>query len=537
MPAPLPKRWDREADVVVLGSGAAGLAAATLAHDGGAKVLLLEKAALFGGTTAVSGGLSWIPLNRHMAALGVADSRNAALRYLRRLALGRAPDDSLIETYLDTAPKVIDYLEAHTPARFYAPRDYADYYSFLPGGLPHGRSLDNRPFDAVQLGPWAERLRRSHTFPPLTVDERAAPDFELMGRRYEQDIRTMGSALVASLVKGLLDRGVGLLSTTPGRELILNDKSEVIGVRAEHQGAPFFAAARRGVILASGGFEWNRELMRAFLPLEITHSLTPPSNEGDGLLMAMDAGALLGNMGEAWWMPASSDPTEEYDGKRLSKFTPGRGAPASIMVNRYGRRFANESTMYNDLPRAFAAFDPVRQEYPNLPCWNIFDHSVKSSAMLFTVMPEDPAPDWLPQAPTLRQLAANVGIDPDGLVASVERFNAYAAEGVDPDFHRGRYGFGPSPEPKPAPLITPPFYAIPVHAGAIGTKGGPRINRHGQVLRATGGVIPSLYAAGNAAAGIFGQAYPGGGGTIGPALVFGFLAGKAAAQEQPRALR
>ncbi len=310
----------------------------------------------------------------------------------------------------------------------------------------------------------------------------------------------------------------------------------MVGVRAERDGAPFFAAARRAVVIASGGFEWNRELVRAFLPLEITHSLTPPSNEGDGLLMAMDAGALLGNMGEAWWMPASSDPTEEYDGKRLSKFTPGRGAPASIMVNRYGRRFANESTMYNDLPRAFAAFDPVRQEYPNLPCWNIFDHSVKATTMLFTVMPEDPAPAWLPQAPTLRQLAAKVGIDPDGLAASVERFNTYAAEGVDPDFHRGRYGFGPSPEHKPAPLITPPFYAIPVHAGAIGTKGGPRINRHAQVLRATGGVIPGLYAAGNAAAGVFGQAYPGGGGTIGPALVFGYLAGKAAAREQPRDL-
>ena len=534
MPASPPQRWDREVDVIVLGSGAAGLAAATLAHDGGAKVLLLEKAALFGGTTAVSGGLAWVPLNRHMAALGLADSRDETLRYLRRLALDRAPDDSLLETYVDTAREMIEYFEKHTPARFYAPRDYADYYAFLPGGLPHGRSLDNCPFDAASLGQWAERLRRSHTFPPLTVEERGAPDFELMGQRYEQDIRTMGSALVASLFKGLLDRGVETLHDTRASELIMDGDGAAIGVRAQRQGVAFYAGARRGVVLACGDFEWNRELMRAFLPLEITHSLTPPSNEGDGLLMAMDAGALLGNMGEAWWMPASSDPTEEYDGRRLSKFAPGRGAPASMMVNRYGHRFASESTMYNDLPRAFAVFDPVRQEYPNLPCWNIFDHSVKSSAMLFTVMPEDPAPDWLPQAPTLRQLAATVGIDPDGLVAAVERFNTFAAEGVDPDFHRGRYSFGPSPEPKPAPLVTPPFYALPVHAGAIGTKGGPRINRHGQVLRATGGVIPGLYAAGNAAAGIFGQAYPGGGGTIGPALVFGYLAGKAAAQEQPR---
>ena len=539
MPARAPRAWDWEADVVVLGSGAAALAAAILAADGGARVLLLEKAALFGGTTAISGGIIWAPCNRHMATVGVADSREEALAYIRRLTLGRAPDDALVELFVDTASQMVDYLEAHTPVRLYPTKTFRDYYAFLPGGKPFGRSLDNLPFAAQQLGPWAEKLRRSHSFPPLTVDEAASVDYELLGKRYEEDVRTMGSALVAALFKGLLDRGVEALNLTRARELVVNGAGEVTGVRAEREGRDFWAGARQGVVLATGGFEWNRELTRAFLPVEITHPMSPPSNEGDGLLMAMDAGAMLGNMREAWWTPAAADPTVEYDGRPLNQGGIARGVGASLMVNRHARRFVNEQSMYNDLPRAFSEFDSVAQEYPNLPCWHVFDHSVKSTQVLFTVMPEDPAPDWMAQAGSIAALAAKIGVDPAALQATVERFNAHAEQGRDPDFHRGEEYFGTprtTPVLLPQPLRTPPYYAIPVHAGALGTKGGPRTNGKGQALNTRGETIPGLYAAGNVAAGVFGPAYPAGGATIAPALVFGCLAGRAIAQEPSRDL-
>ncbi len=547
MPAQLPDRWDREVDVVVLGSGAAGLPAAILAHDSGAKVLLLEKAPQLGGTTGISGGMPWVPLNKHMAEVEVTDSREEALTYIRRLTMGKHPDDALLDVYVDTAAEMIDYLETHTPMAMYAPTFFADYYGDMPGGKPRGRSIEGLPFDASQLGEWAEKLRRSPIFPPMTMEEGgldpAGLDFNMIAERYEKDVRTMGGALVASLFKGLLDRGVETLLETAGRELVLNASGEVIGIRAEREGRDFYAGARRGVVIATGGFEWNRELVKAFLKGEVTHPLTPPYNEGDGLIMAMEAGASLGNMSEAWWYPAMRDPTMEYDGKPLNHLGGGRMMAGSIIVNKHGKRFVNEGVTYMDLPKSFYVFDQVAQEFPNLPpVWMIFDRTVKDKAVIITMMPGEDAPDWVDQAPTLRELAKKIGVDADGLEATVERFNRFAAEGVDPDFHRGTFHFegftqgGADPSINLGPIEQPPYYAQPIYYGTLGTNGGPRINEHAQVKNHHGGIIPGLYCAGNAAAGVFGPAYPGGGATIGPAMTFGYLAGKAVAQETPRAL-
>ncbi len=336
MPAKIPNGWDREVDVVVLGSGAAGLPAAILAHDGGARVLLLEKAPLFGGTAGISGGMPWVPLNKHMAEVEMADSREEALAYIRRLTLGKQPDDALLETYVDNAAAMIDYLEEHTPMRMYAPSFFADYYADLPGGKARGRSIEGLPFDAKQLGPWAEKLRRSPIFPPMTMEEGGLDpskvDFNMIAQRYEEDIRTMGGALVGSLFKALLDRGVETLAETAGQELVLGDDGAVIGIRAERHGRDFFAGARKGVVIATGGFEWNQELVKTFLKGEVTHPMSPPYNEGDGLIMAMEAGAALGNMSEAWWYPAMQDPTLEYDGKPLNHLGSGRNLAGSIIV-------------------------------------------------------------------------------------------------------------------------------------------------------------------------------------------------------------
>jgi len=540
-----PAAWDREVDVVVMGSGGAALTAAILASDQGAQVLVLEKAAQIGGTTAFSGGVPWIPMNRYMREAGIEDNREDALKYLRRLTGGKEPDPHLLEVYVDNAHKMIDYLHEHTPLRFAVPKNYPEYYNNLPGARA-GRSLDPVPFDLNQVGEWGPKIRQNPMFPPLTLEEGGAVggvDFAKIAERMEKNIVTMGRALVGALVKGLLDRGVEILTETPGRELVVNDAGEVIGLVAEQNGRKLYIGARKGVVLASGGFEWNKELVRAFLKGHVTHPMSPPGNEGDGLIMAMEVGAALANMSEAWWYPTMQDPTFEYEGHVLNQLGGGRMGPNSIIVNRHGKRFVNEGTTYMDMPKSFYVYDPVALEWPNEPpVWMIFDQQLKDKTMIITMMPGEEAPDWVPRADTIRGLAEKIGVDPDGLEATVNRWNENARKGVDPDFHRGTTFFenlnggGGNPEANIGTIEKPPFYAVPIYYGTLGTCGGPRINENGQVISLRGKPISGLYAAGNAAMGITGQAYASAGGTIGPAMTFGYLAGIAVGRAPSRSI-
>jgi succinate dehydrogenase/fumarate reductase flavoprotein subunit len=539
----LPEHWDRAVDVVVLGSGAAGLTAATLAHDGGAEVLLVEKADLIGGTTGVSGGMPWIPMNRHMAEVNVPDSRDEALTYIRRLTHGREPDPALVELYVDTAPEMLEYLETKTPVRMYAPTTFNDYFEGIPGGKPTGRSIDPEPFNAgAELGSWAGRVRTSPHLPRLTMEEGAkylrgdeTPNFDLLAQRETDDIRTGGSALVGMLFKGLLDRGVDVITGTAARELVVVD-GEVVGVRLEHDGESILVQARKGVVLASGGFEWNDDMVQAFIGRKI-HALSPPHNEGDGHRMAMEAGASLANMTSFWGQPALLDPEVEFEGRPLYQMGTARSYAGVILVNRNGTRFVNEGVTYQDFPKVLGTYDPVALDYPNEEVWLVFDQHVKdASVILPSVLPGMPAPEWMTQAPTIRELAEQVGVDADALEATVARWNEHVARGEDPDFHRGTVRFEahmsghfPSPEHSMGAVATPPFYAMPLYDGTLGTNGGPRIDGHARVLDHDGNPIPGLYAAGNASASVFGPAYPGGGATIGPALTFGYLAGRHAA--------
>jgi 3-oxosteroid 1-dehydrogenase len=533
----LPSHWDKVVDVVVLGSGAAGLAAATLASDGGSQVLLLEKSDLIGGTTAVSGGMPWIPMNRHMADVGQVDSRADALTYIRRLTLGREPDPELVETYVDTAAEMLDYLESKTPLRMSAPTMFADYYADLPGGKRAGRSIEPMPFDSrSELGDWFARVRTTPHMASLTMEEGMrfltgleAADMTRAEKRDADGVRVLGPALVASLFKGLLDRGVEALTATAADELVVVDGT-VMGVRTEDSQ---LIGARQGVVLACGGFEWNEEMVKAFIGQHL-EPMSPPYNEGDGHLMAMEAGAELANMTSFWGQPALIEPGFDYEGRNLPQMGSARSIPGVLVVNRGGHRFTNEGVTYQDFPKVLGAFDPVAIEYPNEgPVWLIFDHHVKESAVILpSVLPGQPAPDWIDQASNLRDLAARIGIDPDGLESTVGHWNDQVASGEDGDFHRGTVWFeafstgGPSPEQALVKVATPPFYAVPLHNGTLGTSGGPRIDANARVRSYRGGVIPGLYAAGNASACVFGPAYPGGGATIGPALTFGYLAGK-----------
>ncbi len=537
--------WDQLEDVVVVGSGGAALTAATLARDGGAEVLVLEKADMLGGTTAVSGGAMWLPNNHLMAKAGISDSREDALAYIRRLAGARVPDADLFEVFVDTAPEVLRYLEDHTPLKTHI-SPLPDYYWTwgIPGNRPvPARAVEADPYPVRrELPEWADRLVTRGTLMSLgaatTLTEDMMPQSpELLAelrRREQEDIRPKGAALIARLFKGLLERGVETRLETPARHLVTDESSAVVGVVAEHAGESLRIGARKGVVLACGGFEWNPEMVQAYIGYDVK-PLSPPNNVGDGLAMAIQVGAKLGNLGSYWGTPVMFDPDIARDGQLVPQFEWGRGAPASIVVNRKGQRFANEALPYNDFPKAFGAFDPDAAEFPNSgPGVMVFDRTVRDSQRILSMLPGEPDPGWVVKADTIRELADRVGIDGAALEATVQRYNEHAARGEDPDFHRHQLGLmAPG---QVAPIEQPPFYAVDIHPGMLGTNGGPQIDGNGQVRKLGGGLVDGLYAAGNTAANVFGWAYPSGGGTLANGIVFGFLAGRHVGAQPSRAI-
>jgi 3-oxosteroid 1-dehydrogenase len=323
---------------------------------------------------------------------------------------------------------------------------------------------------------------------------------------------------------------------------LVMDGRRVAGVRFETAGGPVEVGARRGVILATGGFEWDPELVRAFSRGPLVRSASVPTNTGDALRMVMRIGAGLGNMREAWWVPTIDVPV----GDRMAAWQVNgeRTRPHCIMVNRRGRRFANEAVNYNAMGAAFHVIDASSFEYVNHPAWMIFDRHYLTRYGLAGFKGEGLTPDWMIEAPTLAELAEAIDVPADTLTETVERWNEQAARGEDTDFGRGKsvhdrwWGdpkLGTGPEATLGPLDTPPFYAVTVYSGVLGTKGGPRTDVNGQVLDVDDQPIPGLYAAGNTMASVMGMTYGGAGGTLGPALVFGYLAGRHAAQSAPAA--
>jgi 3-oxosteroid 1-dehydrogenase len=369
-------------DVVVLGTGAAGLTAAIAAHEGGASVAVFEKAEQVGGTTAWSGGQVWIPNNPHMPEVGVEDSREKALTYIMSLSRDLL-EPRLVEAYVDAGPEMVELLEAKTPVQFYAVPGMPDYHPEFPGGSPEGgRTIECPLFAFDELGEWAAKVTPSPYFanPHITMSEtplgKAVPEpptDEELRRRAVHNERGCGQALVGRLLRACLDRGIEPQLEHRAAELLMAD-GRVTGVAFDTPDGRRHVAARRGVILASGGFEWDSELCRAFLRGPMTHPVSIETNTGDGLRMAMRAGAMLANMREAWWIPvATVSPEENAMGRVL--INGQRSLPHSIMVNKRGRRFTNESANYNAFGAAFHVENVSRFEYANLPCWLVFDQN------------------------------------------------------------------------------------------------------------------------------------------------------------------
>lgn len=536
----VPNAWDEEADLVVLGSGGAGLTGALVAAAEGADVLVLEKTELVGGTTAMSGGWMWVPLNDHMAEVGVSDSRDEVLAYLTAIS-GTAGDPELLQAIADHAAEMLRYLETRCGANFasYPHAAFADYRLWVEGAKPGGRSVDSGAQPLAPLGDWAARLRdvqpyvrnklryyeiQGHTLPPEEAIRLLGPPDVADPERWVGG----GPALVAQLLRGCLEHGVTIRLETPAQELIV-DGGRVVGVRAKRDGWPFFVRARSGVLVATGGFAHNEELKERWLDKPLRYSCEIEANQGDGHLMGEAIGAQLANLSDAWWCPCR---IVRIDGDLVETVWTriDRVVPRQIIVNGAGKRFMNECLNYYDAGVQFG----TKEDGPkNLPAWQVFDEEGRRRYSSLATKAPEPLPDWVWRAESLEELAALIGVDAAGLVTTVVEFNRNAREGKDPDFGRGENPYDiawgdPRNEPNPSlgPVDSPPYYASEFLPGALGTKGGLRINRHGEVLGVDDAPIPGLYASGNSSSCGVPMAYPGPGGSLGPLMTFSYLIGQ-----------
>lgn len=536
---------DSETDILVIGAGAAGLAAALAAHESGASVRLIEKQDRLGGTAAISGGVVWLPDHEQMAAQGKADSAADAKAYFRSLDHGEM-DEAVLGAFVTEARPMLSFLTAIGAIELTMMPDYPDYYGERPGAKADGgRSLDNELFDFTTLGEWKDRVFQHGPAPRMMLRETplggssGLVDPAELQKRAEQDLRGWGQALVGRLLRACLDRGIEPVLGCGGYRLCV-EQGRVTGAIVERDGRQERMTARQGVILATGGFEWNEALKHAFLRGPLDAPASPPTNRGDGLKMAMAAGASLGNMTSAWWVPTLAIPESEWPGgeTRNMPVLIERSLPHGIMVNREGKRFCNEAANYSALAGTFHAFDPATYAYPNLPAYLLFDSHYRERYPLASFMPGTALPDWVARADRLEKLAEKTGIDAGNLPATVERFNQLAERLDDEDFGRGKADYdrfyGDRSRDGAAAtlgaLTRAPFYAVEIRMGALGTNGGPKTNAQAQIVDVDGQPIAGLFGAGNVISAPTGSVYAGAGGTLGPALTFGYIAGRAAAR-------
>jgi 3-oxosteroid 1-dehydrogenase len=523
-----------ECDVLVVGSGSAGMAAALAASAAGAKVIVAERGDTIGGTSAVSGGLLWIPA--HERAEGVSLPVDDALKYMEALSNGSI-DMDLAEMFVRSGAGVLDFVEKNSAIEWNVVDGLPDYRPERTGGKAEGgRSVGPRPLAADVVGEWGDKITE---FPADAqgggVDEETKA--RLFGGSGDGAL-IAGKALIAGMLRGVLDHG-GEVRTGMRAVSIITEDGAVRGAQVATDSGEETIRASRGVILASGGFEWNPRLVSEFLRGPMHRPVSPPRNTGDGLKMAMALGAELGNMSEAWWCPVVHIPGDTFLGHQRGRSVRiERTLPRSIMVNNAGKRFVNEAVEYNAIAGGFHYFDAQAFAFVNSPAWVVFDHGFLRRYPFLGVTADAEIPEWFNASPDVQALADKTGIDTEGLATTLARWNEHVAAGSDPDFKRGDSAYdtywGDLDQPEGAmrtlgPLDEGPFYAVPIDVGTLGTKGGPRTDGNAQVRHIAGGMIPGLYAAGNAMASTMGMIYGGAGGTIGPAVVWGTRAGHHAA--------
>ncbi len=506
---------------------------------------MIEKQDRLGGTAAISGGVVWLPDHEQMAAQGKADSSDEAKAYFQSLDHGEM-DEQVLGAFVTEARQMHNFLTGIDAIALTMMPDYPDYYGERPGAKADGgRSLDNELFDFTSLGEWKDRVFQNGPAPRMMLRETplggssGMVDPAELQKRAEQDLRGWGQALVGRLLRACLDRGIEPVLGCGGYRLCVAE-GWVTGAIVDCDGQQETITARQGVILATGGFEWNDTLKHAFLRGPLDAPASPPTNRGDGLKMAMAAGASLGNMTSAWWVPTLAVPDSEWQSGETRNIPVliERTLPHGIMVNREGKRFCNEAANYSALAGAFHAFDPATYDYPNLPAYLVFDSQYRERYPLASFMPGTALPDWVATAETMAELAEKIGVDGNNLPATIERFNRLAEQLDDADYGRGKTDYdrfyGDRSRAGAAAtlgsLTKAPFYAVEINMGALGTNGGPRTNAQGQILDVDDQPIAGLFGAGNVISAPTGSVYAGAGGTLGPALTFGYIAGRAAAR-------
>ncbi|WP_308016107.1 3-oxosteroid 1-dehydrogenase [Nonomuraea aurantiaca] len=541
---------DIEYDVVVVGSGAAGMTAALTAAKRGLQCVVVEKAPTFGGSAARSGAGIWIPNNEVILAAGVPDTPAKAAQYLSRV-VGDTVPLARQQAFLANGPAMISFVMRNSPLRFRWMEGYADYYPEYPGGMPNGRSIEPDQIDGHILGAELAHLNPPYIPTPaglvvfsadykwlnltavnpkgLEVSAACLARGTAAALRGEKPL-TMGQSLAASLRAGLLAANVPVWLNTPLLDLRV-EGGRVTGVVVTRNGVQTLIKARRGVIVGSGGFEHSAAMRAEFQrqPIGTGWTVGAKENTGDGIEAGERAGAALDLMDDAWWGPAIPLPGEPYF--CLAE----RTLPGCILVNGKGERFVNEAAPYSDVVHVM--YDRNTAASPHIPAWLIVDQNYRNRYLFKDIAPLLPFPQsWYDsgaafQAWTIEQLAQKIGVPAAALRGTVTRFNGFAASGRDTDFHRGdsvydRYYADPVVKPNPclAPLWLAPFYAFKIVPGDLGTKGGMRTDARARVLRADGSVIPGLYAAGNASGAVMGHSYAGAGSTIGPAMTFGYVA-------------
>jgi 3-oxosteroid 1-dehydrogenase len=543
--------WDSTVDFVVIGAGGGGLVAALAAADAGASVMVLEKQALVGGSTAMSGGMAWVPNNPVMQAAGVRDSYEDAMAHFEAVVgdVGPASSYERRHAFLTAGSEMVSFLQQAGVRFVYCP-GYSDYYSNAKGGSDEGRGIEPIPFDGRTLGDWHDKLQpglaKSLGMAVKTNEARALSHYNrsihafvtaarvvlrtAAARARRQDLLTNGASLIAQILKIALDRGVAVWTEAPLDDLVVED-GRVVGVRTTRAGAPMFIGARHGVLLAAGGFAHNPELRGQYggdQPNRAKWSIANPGDTGEALQTAMALGAKTDLMDEAWWLPVPR--TGRFGQSTLDQ---ARQRPRTIYVDAAGRRFVNESNSYMEVGKAMYARDKTSRA---VPCWLIFDDRYRKRYAHLRSRPgrfprELLESGRLKQAWTLGDLAQLCGIDPVGLAETVETFNEYAANGLDPDYGRGESAYNRAlgdPNRRVHPCVGPidetPYYAVEVVPGDIGTCGGLVTDEHARVVDQQDRPIAGLYATGNITATVMGRHYLGPGASIANSMVFGYVA-------------
>lgn len=561
--------FDQEVDLLVIGTGAGGMSAGVRAADLGMDALLIESSDQYGGSTAMSGGVCWVPGTQAMKKRGIADNNEDAFRYLKAITQGKIEDERL-QDYIGQSQRMVEYLEANTHVEFDSLDKYPDYYAEVPGALPGGRSMECPRFDGAKLGDDFKYLRRPHPQSQILgrfgITARQAHTFlssrfaTLMGviivgfgwllrrakrKKYGRDTSLCaGNSLIARLRLSLKDRKVPVWLNSPAEELIIDEAGKVIGAVVNKDGQRLRVGARKGVVLAAGGFSRNDEMRQKYQrhPISTEWTAGNPADLGQGIEMGIQAGADLDLMREAWWTPTTLIP-----GQALAHvLVVEKSLPYSCFVNQEGERFTNEAAPYIDV--VVGMYDNQEKTGKAVPAWMVFDARCRQNYPVGPVAPGYTTPDsalprkirnnYLKKADSLQALAQEIGVPEDRFLAAISRFNENAKQGVDPDFNRGvgeqdKYYGDKNVKPNPClgALEKGPFYAIPIYPGDLGTKGGIVTDLQARAKRSDGSIIAGLYAVGNNASSVMGETYPGAGGTIAPALTYGMLAAEAANAE------